>query len=94
MDLDARLRQLFLNALVPSGWSVRSVNAINDDGVLAAYVQYNGGAEQVVELIPTIPATRDTETRDNWAAAVKHTVSRPPKLRLQLRFFHFNPSFL
>jgi hypothetical protein len=69
---------LLLNALVPSGWSVRSVNAINDDGVLAAYVQYNGEAEQVVELIPTIPTTRDTETRDNLGRRPqKHCFATP-----------------
>jgi hypothetical protein len=69
---------LLLNALVPSGWSVRSVNAINDDGVLAAYVQNNGGAEQVVELIPTIPTTRDTETRDNLGRRPqKHCFATP-----------------
>jgi uncharacterized membrane protein len=56
---------LLLNALVPSGWSVRSVNAINDDGILAAYAQYNGGAYQVVELIPTVSTREDSEPRDN-----------------------------
>ena len=56
---------LLLNALLPSGWSIHSVNAINDDGVLAAYAQYNGGAYQVVELIPTTSTRQDSEPRDN-----------------------------
>jgi hypothetical protein len=57
---DAKNGTRLLNSMMPSGWKVLSPLCISNNGLILAWASYQGGAQQVVELIsaalPTTPA--------------------------------------
>jgi hypothetical protein len=71
-----------MNTLVPAGWNILNAVSISDTGLILALATFNGGADQWVELSPSLPycATSLSPTgqpASAAAAAGSFTVNAP-----------------